>query len=257
MINGKKTTVIIQARTGSKRFHRKVLLKIGNKSMVEHVIQRAKKIKNVEQVILVTTLRKEDKILLDIAKKTNILSFSGSSNNVLKRYYECSQKFNCDPIIRITADCPLLDPKIAGKMLKIFLEKQFDYVSNVLPPTFPGGLDVEIFSNKSLKKCMKNAKLYSEKEHVTAYIHNNKRKFKIFNFSNNPDLSGFRWTVDHPQDLKLVKKIYSLFSPKEIFFMSSILRKISQNPELSKINSRFDRNEGYLLSLKKDKISKQ
>jgi spore coat polysaccharide biosynthesis protein SpsF len=249
----KKSTVIIQARTGSNRLPNKVLSKIGTKTMVEQVIQRVKKIKNIEQVILVTTLKNTDKILLEIAKKNEILSFAGSANNVLKRYYDCSKKFNCDPIIRITADCPLLDPLIATKMLKLYQEKKYDYVSNVLPPTFPDGLDVEIFSFKALEKCMINAKLNSEKEHVTAYIHNNKKKFKISNFSNKLNLSNYRWTVDHSNDLKFVQNIYELLKPKEIFSMQNILKIISQNPNLVKYNSKIDRNEGYDISLKYDK----
>jgi spore coat polysaccharide biosynthesis protein SpsF len=247
-----KTTVIIQARTGSTRLPKKVLAKIQNQYLVEHVINRVKSTKNIDQIILATTNKEEDKILLKIAKKNNIIGYAGEVNNVLKRYFKCAEKFNADPIIRITADCPLIDPIIIEKILKFFQRNTFDYVTNTLPPTFPDGLDVEIFSFDSLKKSYNKAKLKSEKEHVTPYIRNHKKLFKTFNLKHNLDLSQHRWTVDEKLDLKFVRLIYAKMKPEKFFGMKEILSIIDKNPILSNINHNIMRNEGYLKSLKLD-----
>jgi len=233
----KKITVIIQARTGSKRFPKKVLANIESRPMVWHVINRIKRTKNVEQIILITTRKNEDKILLKIAKENSILGFSGDACDVLNRHYQCALKHCADPIIRITADCPLIDPVIIEEMLQFYLNHDYDYVSNVITPTYPDGLDVEIFSFKTLKNAAQNAKMKSERKHVTPYIKKNINKFKIFNYKNNQDLSGFRWTVDKKEDLEFVKKIYAKMRPKLIFSMCDVLRIISKNPDFLKINN--------------------
>jgi len=249
----KKITIMIQARTGSKRFPKKVLAKIEKKSMIWHVINRVKGVKGVDQVILVTTRKKEDNILLKIAKESNIIGFVGSTHDVLERYYKCALKYNADPIIRITGDCPLVDPYIIEKMLRFYVKHNYDYASNTQPPTYPDGLDTEIFSFKTLEKVHHNAKLRSDREHVTSYIRKNLKKFKIFNYENHHDLSNLRWTVDEKQDLKFVKKIYAEMRPKLIFPMKSVMKIITKDPKIVEVNKGIRRNEGYFLSLKEDK----
>jgi len=256
MKSKKKISVVIQARRGSSRLPNKVLAKIQDKPLIWHVINRIKKVKTVEQIILITTSKKEDQILIKIAEKSGIKGDYGSVHNVLKRYYECAVKYNCDPIIRITGDCPLADPALIEKILQIYLKNNYDYVSNVLPPTYPDGLDVEIFSFNTLKKIFKNAKLSSEREHVTAFIHNHKEQFRRFNYRNKIDLSKHRWTVDEKNDLKLIRKIYSKMSPKLTFSMKEILQLISKEPQISEINMDIKRNEGYKKSLRRDKRQK-
>jgi len=247
-----KITVIIQARTGSCRFPQKVLEKIEGNYMIWHVINRIKQIQSVDQIVLATTCLNEDKKLLDIAKELNILTFSGHENDVLSRFYDCANKMGGDPIIRITGDCPLIDPFLVNEMLQFFLKNDFDYVSNRIIPTFPDGLDVEIFSYDALKICKFNATLNSELEHVTPYILKNPTKFKLFNFKNKNDLSNFRWCVDEQRDLTFVKKIYEQLKPNLIFSMSDVLNVIKNNPSLLKINNGIIRDEGYSKSLKND-----
>jgi len=253
MKNTKNVTVLIQARTNSRRFPNKVLTKIENKPLIWHVINRVKTVKGVNQIILVTTRKQEDKILLDIAKKCGILSFTGTTNDVLNRFYKCALHYSADPIIRITGDNPLIDPKHIEKFLKFFIEHDYDYVSNTIIPTYPDGLDVEIFSFKALKKNFENATLKSEREHVTPYIINHKKKFKLYNFSNKENLSHIRLTVDEKNDLKLIRKIYSLMKPQKIFYTADILKLVSKNPKLLEINKGIIRNEGYLYSISRDK----
>jgi len=245
---------MIQARTGSTRLPKKVLAIIEKKTLIWHVINRVKKTKNIDQIILLTTGKKEDKILLNIAKENGILGFSGPIHDVLSRYFNCAKKFNADPIIRITADCPLMDPKIIEKLLKIYLNGDFEYVTNTLPSTFPDGLDIEIFSLNTLERAFNEARLKSEREHVTPYIRNHPEKFRIFNLKNNKDFSNFRWVVDEKKDLKFVRAVYSKLKPSVSFGYKRVLDLIFQNPELSKINSGIKRNQGYNKSLKHDKI---
>ena len=247
-----KISLIIQARLGSHRFRRKVLSKIKDKTMIEHVIERVKLAKNVDQIILCTTKNSEDKILLGIAKKLKIFSFAGDENDVVSRYFHSAKKFNADPIIRITGDCPLIDPNLITKMLQIFFSKKVDYLSNTIIPTFPNGLDVEIFTFNTIEKIYQNAYLKSDKEHVTSYIKNHPQEFKIYNYKNNIDLSDLRLTVDEKEDLKLIRKIFTLNDDKSKLLLKDILKIISKNPEISKINSKYTRNKGYLDSLKKD-----
>jgi len=249
-----KIIVLIQGRTDSKRFPRKVLALIEKKPMIWHVIHRVQQVPSVQQIALLTTDKKEDKILLKIAKSSGIIGFSGSPSNVLERYYKTALKYQADPIVRITGDCPLIDPKVVEKMIRFFLENDYDYVSNTLNPTFPDGFDVEVFSFKTLEEISNKAKLESEREHVTTYIKNNIKKFKVYNFTNKEDVSRFRLTVDEKQDLKLIRKIYAEMRPKTIFYLKDVLRILSKKPKLLEINKKFKRNEGYLNSLKKDKV---
>ena len=168
-----KPTIMIQARLGSNRLPKKTIAKIQDKPVIWHVINRVKKIKNVKQIVLITTTGDSDKILLDVAKQQNIFGFTGSENDVLKRHYDCAVKFNADPIIRITGDCPLIDPKLSSDILQFYLDNDFDYVSNTINPTFPDGLDTEIFSFSALEKAHLQSKLPSEREHVTTYFTKN------------------------------------------------------------------------------------
>ena len=245
-------TIIIQARLGSKRFPKKVLAKIGKKPMIWYSIERIKRVPGIKQVILATTKNSQDEVLLKIAKNCDILSFKGKTYDVLDRYYQCGLEFNADPIVRITGDCPLIDSTIIKKMLEKFNKSNYDYISNIFPPTFPDGLDIEIFSFKTLEKVHHKVKLRSDKEHVTSYIRNHPKEFKIFNYENTKDLSKLRWTVDEKQDLIFVKRIYNKMKPKNNFSMKSILKIIEKDPNISKINSKISRNEGYMKSVKKD-----
>lgn len=247
---------MIQARVGSKRFPKKVLAKIEKKPMIWHVIERIKEIRGVKQVILVSTRNPKDKILHTIAKNSNIKSFKGKTCDVLDRFYNCAIEFDADPIIRITGDCPLIDSTIIKKMLDQYMKNNYDYLTNTFPPTFPDGLDVEIFSFKTLEKMVRKAKLPSEKEHVTSYIRNHPNEFKIFNYENPKNLSRFRWTVDEERDLTFVRIIYKKMKPKMSFSMQDVIKIISKFPEITKINSEISRNEGYLKSLRMDKNKK-
>lgn len=252
--NSKNCIVVIQARMDSNRLPRKVLSIIEGKPMLWHVVNRIKKMK-YDEIVVATTKRKIDDDIVKIAKKLKVKCFRGKTNNVLDRFYQVGLKFKADVIIRITADCPLIDPNVSQEVLNIFLKGDYNYVSND-SETYPNGLDTECFSFETLKKTWKEVKLKSEKEHVTPYIWKNPEKFKIFTLHNKKTtkkMNHLRWSVDYPDDLDFVRQIYSkLYTKQKVFTMKDVLNLLKREPDLIKINSKHKKDEGYLLSLKND-----
>ena len=245
---------IIQARMGSTRLPGKILTKIADKPMLWHVIQRTAESSLMNKIIIATTTNSADDCIVDFANSFDILFFRGSEGDVLDRFYRTAKSFCIDAIVRITPDCPLIDPKIVDKVIKRFLIGNLDYISNVHPPTYPDGLDVEVFSYATLEKTWRKAEKLSEREHVTSYIWKHPEIFKLGNVENEKDLSCMRWTVDEKRDLKFVKEIYRrLYKNNKIFYMEDILNLLKNEPELSKINRGISRNEGYAKSLKEDR----
>jgi len=248
--------VIIQARVGSSRLPKKVLRPILGKTALEREIERVKKSTLCQKIILAIPEDKSDDILEKVAKKAGVLVFRGSQDDVLDRFYQAAKVFNLKDIVRLTGDCPLFDWEICDEVISFYLKNKFDYVSNVRPPTFPDGLDIEVFSFKALEKMWQNAKLKSEREHVTPYIASHPEIFKIGNLvRNGNDLSGLRLTLDEQKDLVLIRKIYkALYKKKRYFGLEDTLKFLSQNSELLKINKKIQRNEGLAKSLMQDKI---
>ena len=245
-----KIGIIIQARTDSNRFPKKVLKLIDDNSVLWHVINQCKQTEL--EVIVATTKRKIDDPIVEIAKKTQVRFFRGSKNDVLDRYYQAAKKFGLEWIIRITSDCPIVDPKESIKVAKFLSSGNVDYVA-LDEKTYPDGLDTEGFTFESLERAWKNAKLKSEREHVTPYIKNKKNNFKKKIISYKDDLSHFRWTVDYKEDLEFFKLIFKKLKNKKIVHLNDILKILSKNPELMNINSSYKRNEGYQKSLENDK----
>jgi len=249
------TVAIIQARISSTRLPGKVLKKIEGKTVLEHVIDRVKAAKKLDDVIVATTVEKEDLEIVKLCANLGISVFCGPEDDVLDRYYQTARLFKVDHIIRITSDCPLIDFKVIEDVVDLYFKKNADYATNTIPETFPDGEDVEIFSFKTLKIAWENAKLSSQREHVTPYIKNNPNIFKIINLKSNINLNNKRWTIDEPEDFEFIKIIYKNLYPKDsLFGMETILNYLRKNPEVEKINKNIIRNEGYLKSLKEDRI---
>lgn len=250
-----KIVAIIQARTGSTRLPKKVLKKIEKKAMLQHVIDRIKRSNLIQEIIIATTTKREDEPIVKLAEESKVKWFRGKENDVLDRYYQAAKKFRIDVIVRITADCPLIDPKISDIVIEYFLKNRFDYVSNINPYTYPDGLDTEVFSFEVLKKAWKKARKASEREHVTSYILNHPEIFRIGNVENDKDFSHMRWVVDEESDLKFVREVYKrMYKNSQIFYMEDILSILKKEPKLAKINSSISRNEGYIKSLKEERI---
>lgn len=228
---------IIQARMGSTRLPGKVMKKINGKNpMLFYLIQQIKQSKLIESFVVATTDLKEDDIIAKYLKNNQILCFRGNEKDVLDRYYNCAKKFSFDPIIRITADNPLIDPHIIDNLIQIYQNNEIDYLTNCLPRTFPYGTEVEVFSFHSLETAWKYAKRNEEREHVTPFLYNNPNKFKILNVFNQSDQSNFRWTVDYLEDFDFVEKIISEIR-KQPIFVNDILLLLQTKPELLKLNN--------------------
>ncbi|MDD4611359.1 MAG: glycosyltransferase family protein [Patescibacteria group bacterium] len=252
-----KNLCIIQARYGSTRLPGKVLLPLGGKTVIEQVISRVNQAKKIDKIILATTTKEEDDALEQICLKAGIDYFRGSEDDVLDRYYQAAKKFEAKNIIRITGDCPLLDPEIVDKIINIYKESGVDYATNVIPPTFPDGLDAEIFSFSILEKAWHETSLASQREHVTIYFWQNQGIFKQKHLNNGIDLSTRRWVLDNPEDYEFMKQVFAkLYPVKPNFRLNDLLKFFTDNPEIEKINNKIARNEGLKKSIKEDRIIK-
>ena len=243
-----KIGIIIQARSDSRRFPKKIFQLIEKKPMLWHVVERCKWMKL--PIIVSTTDRKIDDDVELIANSCEVNCFRGSTDDVLDRFYKTAKEFALDIIVRITADCPLIDPKQSLKVIDLIKSSNLDYVS--FDETFPDGLDTEVLTFDSLEKSWIHARLKSEREHVTPYIYKNKNHFKIKKISYEKDLKNFRWTVDYPDDLEFIRKIFSELYHGKIFFMEDILKLLEINVELNQINKNHVRNEEYAKSIEKE-----
>ena len=250
-----KVVAIIQARMSSSRLPGKVLAEIEGKTLLTHVINRVKSSKSVDEIVVATTKLDEDLPICRVALISGTNIYQGSDEDVLDRFYTAAKQFSADIIVRITSDDPFKDPGIIDKIVYHLLNNtQLDYVSNTIEPTYPEGLDVEAFRFGALERAWRQARLHSEREHVTPYIWKNPDKFKLDNLKNYKNLSHLRWTVDYNEDLYFAREIYRRLSDKGIFQMGDVLEILEAEPELIKINSCIERNLGYKLSSDRDII---
>ena len=237
---------------GSSRLPNKVLMKInGEQTVLEHVIKQLSFCKSISKIIVATTNLKQDDVIEELVKKLEIDVFRGDSSDVLDRYYQCAKKFNLDNIVRITSDCPLIDPEIVDKVIRKYEMEKFDYVTNTLIRTFPIGLDTEIFSFDVLEKTWKNAILPSEREHVTPFIRNKKMDFSVGNIEHEEDLSKIRVGLDRKEDYELIKIIVNEFEKRPIL-LQDIIKLFENKPELMRINEHIQHDEGMKKSLELD-----
>ncbi len=248
-------SVILQARMGSTRLPGKVMLDLWGRPILAWVIQRAQAIPGVEQVIVATTCRQLDRPVMDLAVAQGVRAFAGSETDVLDRYYQAAKQFGARVIVRVTGDCPLLDPGVSESVLGRFLEGDADYVSNTNPPTYPDGLDAEVFSFRTLERAWSEATCDSEREHVTPYVWKHPEKFRLENVANSIDLSDQRWTVDEPCDLEFVRAVYVRMNQtgRCSFTMADVLNLLAREPHLRELNQGIRRNEGYASSLRNEK----
>ena len=248
-----KVVAIIQARTGSTRLPSKVLMPIVGKPMLWHVIDRLKHSKNVNLIVVASTVKDSDKPVFEIARESNVGEFAGSEEDVLDRYYQAAKKFNADTIVRITADCPLIDPEIVDRLIAYYKNNNIDYVNT--GPSFPEGVDAEVFSFAALETSWKKATKHFEREHVSMYIHGHPEEFKVARIENETDMSQLRFTVDTPKDIEVVRAIFeNLYSKDKLFNLKQIVDFLSIHPEVTNLNKDTIRNEGFISSLKKEGI---
>ncbi len=240
-----KILAIIQARCNSSRLPNKILKKIGDVESIIFQYKRIKKSKNLDDIIVATSDTTSDDKLIKVLKKNNIKYFRGSEKDVLSRFYNCAKNKKVDAVVRLTADCPLIDFTIIDKVIELFKSKKLDYASNITPPTFPDGMDVEIFKFSILKKTLKNTKNKYDREHVTPYMQRNK-KIKKACLYNSKDLSKIRLTLDTIDDYKNINTLVKKLKKNHSFILSDIENHIINEKYYS-----FNKNNtGYKLWLR-------
>ena len=243
---------IVQARMSSKRLPGKVLINLEGYPVLYHVIKRLSYCKTIDKIIIATSTDRSDDPIENWCKENNVISYRGSLEDVLDRYYKAMIYFKLDAVVRITADCPLIDPIIVDEVVNGFMSDDYDAFS--LGGEFPDGLDCQVFKKSAIKKAWQLAKLPSEREHVGIYIEKtNPDDFKLGTIAPFENLSELRWTLDQKEDLEFLKIIYKKFyKTDQIFLSEDILRYLEYNPKISHINSHIKRNEGYFKSIEQD-----
>ncbi|RHX91165.1 glutamate-1-semialdehyde aminotransferase [Leptospira yasudae] len=238
-----KIIAIVQARMGSTRFPNKVMQTLAGKPMIGILIDRLSRAKKIDQIVVATSLDAKNDALVAYLDQIGVSSFRGSENDVLDRYYQAAILYNADIVIRITGDCPLVDPDLVDQLVELFFSKRNDYVSNINPPTFPDGVDIEIFSMEALKIAHSVAIKPFDREHVTPFLRENEQ-FSKMNLTHEEDLSHLRWTVDEKNDLEVVKNIFDHFEPRIDFNWKDVIKLYQSKPELFVFNKDIKRNEG-------------
>lgn len=234
-----KIVAIIQARMGSTRLPGKVMKKILDKPVILWDLERLSFSQYIDQIVVALPEGKSNDILAKTIEdySKNIIISRGSENDVLDRYYQAALNTKADVVIRITSDCPLIDPVIVDKVVKEFLDHECDYCSNTLERTYPRGLDTEVMSFKALETAWQQAEHDFEREHVTPYIIENKETFKLHSVTNNNNHSNLRWTLDTKEDFEFIRTIYQKLHPiRHLFLCEDILLLLASEPEIININ---------------------
>lgn len=236
-------TAIIQARMGSTRLPGKVLMKIGDHIMLKYMIDRVSKSKLIDQVVIATSVNELDDEIEKFCLIHNFNCYRGSENDVLDRYYCAAKKFSSKIIVRMTADCPLVDPVIIDKTIKLFLDKKVDYAANAVPPDekkYPDGSDVEVFSFDNLKLAWNRVKNMKDREHVTFYFWKYNNDFSLALLNNTHDWGNYRITVDYIEDFNLVSHIITYLDKNKLDgSLKEIIDFLDDNPQIKKINSQY------------------
>ena len=238
-----KTIAIVQARMGSSRLPGKVMRMINGKPMIELLLRRLENSKRIDKIILATTMNENEHDLIEHVRQLGYEVFQGSENDVLDRYYRAAEPHKPDTIVRVTGDCPLVDPALVDDVIAAYVEQDVHFLSNTLPPTFPDGLDTAVFSYRALKQANTEATTKHEREHVSPYIRES-GKFKLGSFSNSTDYSSERWTVDDISDFKVITSVFNHFNPCIDFSWHEVMALRQAQPQLFRVNQHQIRNEG-------------
>ncbi|MBN1881998.1 MAG: glycosyltransferase family protein [Deltaproteobacteria bacterium] len=243
---------VIQARMTSTRLPGKVLMEVNGKPLLEYLVERISYCRNVDRIVIATTTNEADNPIAAFANKRGICCYRGSEDDVLERYFKAAKKFDIDTVIRVTADCPLIDPYLCDAIVEKFKNEHYEYIGTA--PSFAEGLDIEIMSVHALQKAHREAKNKSEREHVTLYITSNPHLFRSVRLENETDDSMYRITVDEEVDFKVVESIIdALYKEGERpFDQFQIKRFLDDHPEIYNLNRHIIRNEGLLKSFREE-----
>ncbi|WP_165440541.1 cytidylyltransferase domain-containing protein [Rubripirellula amarantea] len=234
-----KIVAIVQARVGSSRLPGKTLMQLGDRSVLARVLLRLSQCKKVDQIVVATTTNGEDDRIMNEAVACGFQCFRGSESDVLSRYYGAAKMAEATHVIRVTSDCPFIDPVLIDRMVDHYLEqaRNVDYLSNAFERTFPHGLDTEIFSASALAIAHAHGASAAEREHVTPYIYLNPDQFEVSNFSNSENLSHHRWTLDEADDWAFFEAVVGHL-PDPLVTTDQVLALLEREPQISEINAR-------------------
>ena len=236
---------ILQARTSSTRLPGKVLMPLMGRPMLVRQIERLKHAQTIAKLIVATSRRPEDDAIAAVCGEIGIDCFRGRLNDVLDRYYQAALQYEARHVMRLTGDCPLIDPAIVDAVARLYFTSGCDYVSNCRPPTLPDGLDTEVFSFEALYTAWQESTDPFEREHVVPFIIRHPERFSKANFRFARDYSYMRWTVDEADDFEFVQGVYeALYARKPLFDLTDVIRLLEANPEMAAVNSRHKRNAG-------------
>lgn len=239
----KSVNIFIQARMSSTRLPGKILLPIMGRPLLYYLVAQLRKMASNVKVVVLTTTSPHDDSVVSFCNASNLDYYRGSEEDVLGRYYHAAEKYPSDLIIRITGDCPLIDPDLINQMIKIYQEADlpYDLLSNVINRTFPRGQDIEIFSFDALKRAYHNSQDVSEREHVTMHFYKNPSLYRLKSFEGGVDLSQYRWTVDTIEDFRLIKRLLEkVYRENDPFHIKDLLKALTDHPEWNQINAHIE-----------------
>lgn len=239
-----KIVIIVQARMTSTRLPGKVLKQVLGKPLLEYQIDRLHRVKLAHEIVIATTTNVTDEPIVELCDRLSIPYFRGSEEDVLARYYGAALQHKADVVVRVTSDCPLIDPQVIDRVIQHYIDDRYDYVSNCLERTYPRGMDTEVFSFKALDEAFLEATAQPDREHVTPFIHQQSDRYKLGSVLYNRNCSQHRWTVDTPEDFALIQKILeSIYPQNPEFSLEDCLELLDRHPEWSKINAHIEQKQ--------------
>jgi spore coat polysaccharide biosynthesis protein SpsF len=231
------TVAIIQARMGSSRLPGKVLKDLVGETVLGRVVHRLRRSQRISEIVVATTSEVGDQAILEECARLQVGCFRGSEPDVLDRYYHAARAYAADAVVRITSDCPVIDPGLVDETIAVFEAAHADYASNISARSYPRGLDTEVFTVAALDRAWNVAREPHQREHVTPYFYGHAESFRVASLSNPVDYSRYRWTLDTGEDLELLREIYSRFEGMDHFSWLDVLQLMEREPELAEINS--------------------
>lgn len=240
-----KVVAIIQARMGSTRLPGKVLKTVNGIPLLTYQLERLKTVKTIDELVIATTTKEADEPIVAFCLEHGIPYYRGSETDVLARFYMAAKQFQADAVVRLTSDCPIIDPNVVEEVINTYKTGMYDYVSNTMERSYPRGMDTEMFSMTNLEKAYQASKRLFEREHVTPYFYLNPTLFKLGNVCcKHGDVSAHRWTVDTEEDFIVIKKIIEeLHSLNPFFTLEDTLKLVNANPEWNKINAHIEQKK--------------
>ena len=239
-----KTVIIVQARMTSTRLPGKVLLPLGGEPMLTRLVKRLRRVRHADAIVIATTTNASDDAIVALCEHLGVAHHRGSEHDVLSRYAEAAALHQADAVVRVTSDCPLIDPALIDRLIEVFAQGDCDYVSNMLPPTWPYGMAVEVFSVQALQEAHAQAGQESEREHVTPFIYWNPQRYRLRNVACSQNLNHCRWTVDTPEDYELVSLLFgAVHQTHPEFCLGDLLAEMGRHPEWMRINQHVQQKQ--------------